>query len=255
MGKLNIKNKVTGTSFYCSVRSLFSVVKAFRFAFFIALLLAFQQVHLQAQEHYDPGLFAGTSYYMGDLNPTMHYRAPSFAIGPVLRYNFNNYNSLRAHAIYHGLSGAASDYQGYLISEGLRDFGAKFVDLGLDFEFNWKAYRTAHRKSNGTPYVFAGIGYGLVIARSSNENVRSHITMPFGLGYKLNLGRWLSGGLELGARKAFSDYVDGFINPPLENEIAFFGNKDWYFFTGVFITYKFFKFWEDCPTYDNIHKY
>ncbi len=200
------------------------------------------------QKKSDIGIFAGTSYYMGDLNPSVHYAIPSFAVGPIYRYNFNPRNSLRGHAFYHGLSGSDPDYYGYISTGQTTEFAAKFVDLGLDFEFNWKAYQTAYRRTKASPYVFAGLGYGLAVIPS--VNVKSHVNMPFGVGYKINVGRWLSAGLEVSARKTFTDLVDGVTNPPLDDTMSPFGNNDWYYFTGVFITYKIYKFWEDCPTYD-----
>ena len=220
-------------------------------AFFTILLLCIfvlTSFNLSAQKNSDIGLYAGTSYYMGDLNRSVHYAVPSFAVGPIFRYNFNERNSIRGHAFYHGLSGADPDFAGYNSSIQTSEFAAKFVDLGLDFEFNWKPYKTAYRRTKSSPYVFAGLGYGLMVVPS--PNVKSHLTIPFGLGYKINVGRWLSAGAELSARKTFSDMVDGVSNPILEGAFAPFGNKDWYFFTGVFVTYKIFKFWDDCPTYD-----
>lgn len=221
-------------------------LRIFLVLFSVSLLLT--SFNVSAQEKSDIGIFAGTSYYLGDLNPSVHYAQPSFAVGPIFRYNFNARNSLRGHAIYHGLRGSNQNYSGYISPGGSADFDAKFVDLGLDFEFNWEPYKTAHRKTKSSPYVFAGIGYGLLIVPSTD--VKSHIHMPFGLGYKINVGRWLSAGVEASARKAFTDLVDGVTNPPQDDIIAPLGNKDWYFFTGIFVTYKIFKFWEDCPTYD-----
>jgi len=190
---------------------------------------------------------------MGDLNPSVHYAAPSFATGPIFRYNFNGRNSIRFHGFYHTLRGSDPSYSGYISPGQVTEFDAKFVDLGLDFEFNWKKYKTAHRKTKASPYVFAGLGYGLLIS-NTNDELRSHVNMPFGIGYKINLGKWLSAGVEASARKVFSDRVDGLTNPDVEGlSVAVnpaFGNNDWYFFTGIFITYKIFKFWEDCPTYD-----
>ncbi len=205
--------------------------------------------NLSAQEKIDYGIFAGTSYYMGDLNPSVHYASPWIAAGPIFRYNFNMHNSIRAHAFYHSLSGSDPDY---IPPNSTTNFNAKFVDLGLDFEFNWKPYRTAYRKTVASPYVFAGLGYGLKVPGGGVLSVqsKSHITMPFGLGYKVNVGRWLSAGFEASARKVFSDQVDGFTNPQLDDKFRPFGNNDWYFFTGVFVTYKIFKFWEECHAYD-----
>ncbi len=216
---------------------------------FCILFLSFYT--LSAQRKVDMGLFAGTSYYMGDINMSTPFYRPSFAAGPIFRYNFNPRNSLRGHAFYHGLSGSDLDFANNFRPGGAQEFEAKFVDLGLDFEFNWWPYQTAVRKTRHTPYVFAGIGYGLKLSSTStNGEVKSHVTLPFGLGYKINVGKWLSAGLEAGPRKTFSDLVDGVTNPPVDGVVAPFGNRDWYIFTGVFVTYKIFKFWESCPTYE-----
>lgn len=241
---------MTGGDYQCSADT--AVDKNFP-AFIAVLFTGFvllTSFNVSAQKNADIGFFAGTSYYMGDLNTTVHYAMPSFAAGPIYRYNFNERNSLRAHAFYHGLNYDAGVFSGYIDAVQRRDYHPKFVDLGLDFEFNWKPYKTAHRKTKASPYVFAGLGYNFFVFSDGNTNLRPHVTLPFGFGYKVNVGKWLSAGLEASARKAFSDRVDGITNPPLEDVIAPFGNNDWYFFTGVFVTYKFFKFWEDCPTYD-----
>lgn len=241
---------MTGGDYQCSAGtagdSKTGLLRTFLFTGFV-LLTSF---NVSAQKNADIGFFAGTSYYMGDLNTTVHYAMPSFAAGPIYRHNFNERNSLRAHAFYHGLNYDAGVFSGYIDAVQRRDYHPKFVDLGLDFEFNWKPYKTAHRKTKASPYVFAGIGYNFFVFHDGNTNLQPHVTLPFGFGYKVNVGKWLSAGLEASARKAFSDRVDGITNPPLEDVIAPFGNNDWYFFTGVFVTYKFFKFWEDCPTYD-----
>ncbi len=220
--------------------------------FSIFLLTSFNG---SAQEKYDIGVFAGTSYYMGDLNSSAHYAMPAIAAGPIVRYNFNERNSLRFHAFYHGLRGSNPAFNGYNSDGGIRQFDAKFVDLGLDFEFNWKPYKTANRKTKASPYVFAGLGYGLNLTNLTP--VRPNVTIPFGFGYKINLGKWLSAGIEASARKTFlDDAIDidpdhgAITNPEPPDLLAPFGNDDWYFFTGLFVTYKFFKFWESCPTYD-----
>jgi hypothetical protein len=226
------------------------------FAVALTAVLVLTSFNLSAQRKSDIGFFAGTSYYMGDLNPSVHYAMPSFAAGPILRYNFHDRISVRGHALIHSLSGGnfdgISDFQGYNPNPSATFFDANFVDLGLDLEFNWKPYRTAHRKTVASPYVFAGLGYGLEVAGNiAGFDSRSHVTIPFGFGYKVNVGRWLSTGFEAGARKALSDEVDGIENPTVPNEgVILFGNNDWYFFTGVFVTYKIFKFWEECHAYD-----
>ncbi len=179
---------------------------------------------------------------MGDLSatlPVLHVVPP--AIGPILRYNFNMRNALRAHAIFYDLSGSDENFRG-----GVAEFQSSFVDLGLDFEFNWWPYKTAHRKSKYTPYVSAGLGYSL---NYTGESV-SHLYLPFGGGMKANLGARLSGGIEVNMRKTFNDLIDGVANLGGEEVQSPVGNNDWYLFTGVFLTYKIFNYREECPTYD-----
>ncbi len=195
-----------------------------------------------AQRKTDIGFFAGVPWYMGDLSaviPAPHVVPP--AIGPIIRYNFNMRNALRAHAVFYALGDS---------DENFRDVGAEFqssfVDLGLDFEFNWWPYKAASRKEKYSPYVSAGLGYSLNYAGGSV----SHLYLPFGGGMKVNLGPRLSGGVEVNMRKTFTDLIDGITNLGGEGVQTLVGNNDWYLFTGVFLTYKIFNYMEECPTYD-----
>ncbi len=195
-----------------------------------------------AQRNTDIGFFAGVPWYMGDLSPTIpvpHLLPP--AIGPVLRYSFNKRNALRAHAVFYTLSDSEENFRG-----GLAEFQSSFVDLGLDFEFNWWPYKTTNRKTKMSPYVSAGLGYSLNYAGGSV----SHLYLPFGGGMKANLTRRLSGGVEVNMRKTFTDLIDGMTNLGGEGVQTPVGNNDWYLFTGIFLTYKIFNFMEDCPTYN-----
>jgi len=201
----------------------------------------------EAQRKLDPGFFMGTSFYMGDYNPSLPFYQPSVSLGPILRYNFDERLSFRAHAFYHSLRGDLDLFNSFQPVEPT-NFEASFVDLAVNFEFNWWPYKTAFRKSKYTPYVLVGLGYGQVL-QSSTGSV-SHLTMPFGAGMKVNLGKRLSGGVECSGRKTFSDLVDGLQNFGSEGTFSLIGNNDWYVFTGVFVTYKIFEYRDDCPTYE-----
>ena len=202
-----------------------------------------------AQRKTDIGFFAGVPWYMGDLStlvPVPNLLPP--AIGPLLRYNFNMRNALRAHAIFYTLGDRNENFRG-----GLAEFQSSFVDLGLDFEFNWWPYKTANRKTRYSPYVSAGLGYSINYAGSSDPGPYepvSHLYLPFGGGFKANLGQRLSAGVEVNMRKTFTDLIDGITNLGGESVQTPVGNNDWYLFTGVFLTYKIFNFLEDCPTYN-----
>lgn len=218
---------------------------------FLSALLIFSVQNVSAQRKSDIGIFAGTSYYMGDLNPSRHFYAPSFAAGPIYRYNIHTRSSVRVSGIYHRLTGNDPDFNN---SAGA-SFTADFVDLAASFEFNFLPYKTANRKLNYTLYTAAGLGYNLLLSAdpSTPEPASSHFTIPFSLGFKFNAGKRLSAGVEWSPRKTFKDSaIDGITNiGELNSDFHLFGNNDWYTFAGVFVTYKIFNYREDCPTYDD----
>ena len=193
------------------------------------------------QKKSDFGITLAVPWYMGDLSPNRPQ--PAFsppAIGAIYRYNFNMRNSLRAHMLTHNLAGEGEIFGGTAV-----DFQASFVDLGLDFEFNWWPYKTANAKTKYTPYVSAGLGFGLDLFGDS----KSHLYIPFGGGVKVNLGKRLSSGVEVSVRKTFTDLIDGEVNPGGEEVQTPVGNNDWYMLTGFFFTYKIVNYENDCPAF------
>jgi hypothetical protein len=205
--------------------------------FFAALLLPL--LPALGQRKADIGFMVAVPWYQGDLStivPRPILVPP--AIGPILRYNFNYHNSLRAHGVFYNLA-----YAGEVFGGQAAEFQASFVDLGLDFEFNWWPYKTAWRKTKLSPYVSAGLGYSVNYQGGSV----SHLYLPFGGGLKANLGKRMSGGLEISMRKTFTDQIDRVVNVGTEGGGTPFGNNDWYMFTGVFISYKIFNYKEPCP--------
>ena len=180
-------------------------------------------------------------WYLGDLAPNVPqavFSTPAF--GPIYRHNFNMRNSLRAHLVFYNLAGSGEIFGG---TEA--DFHASFVDLGLDIEFNWWAYKTANTKTKYSPYVSAGLGYSVDMLGEA----KSHLYIPFGGGVKANLGKRLSGGIEVSVRKTFTDLIDDVSNPGGEEVQSPVGNNDWYMFTGLFFTFKIKSYEYECPTY------
>jgi len=215
-----------------------------------ALMLA---LPLFGQRRSDIGIFAGVPWYLGDISPSVpRPTAVPPAIGPIYRYNFNMRNSLRVHGIFYDMAysnmpdDAISSPDDEVFAGQKGEFHASFVDLGLDFEFNWWPYKTAWRRTKFSPYVSAGLGYTINYGNSVGES-QSHLYLPFGGGVKVNLGKKLSGGLEISMRKTFNDKIDGVENIGLEGVSHPVGNNDWYMMTGVFLTYKIFEYRDACP--------
>lgn len=214
------------------------------FLLVIIIILLLVSVPAQSQRKSDMGIMAAVPWYLGDIRTLIPQPQPiPPAVGPIFRYNFNMRNSLRAHAVIYDLTGS-----GEILGGETAEFQSSFVDLGLDFEFNWWPYQTAFRKTKYSPYVSAGLGYSLNYAGGSV----SHLYLPFGGGLKANLGKRLSGGVEVNMRKTFTDMIDGVSNAGGEDVRTPLGNNDWYMMTGVFLTYKIFDFKEDCPTYNEV---
>lgn len=202
----------------------------------LALMLA---LPLLGQRRADIGIMVGVPWYMGDISPSAPQPTvlpPAF--GPMYRYNFNQRNSLRAHGLFYKMG-----YAGEVFDGQAAEFEASFVDLGLDFEFNWWPYKTAWRKSKYSPYISAGLGYSI----NYSGNSVSHLYLPFGGGVKVNLGKKLSGGVEVSVRKTITDKIDGVENIGLEGVNHPFGNNDWKMITGIFLTYKIFEYRDPCP--------
>jgi opacity protein-like surface antigen len=199
-----------------------------------------------AQRKSDIGLLGGTAYYLGDLNFSRHFYNPSVAGGALLRYNLNPRNSIRLSGIYGTLRGSDP-----MLTDDFHtreNFSTSVLDLALCTEFNFRAFKTTKlRKERYTPYISGGIAYSIVLA--SDVPAEHTTSLAFGGGFKYNLTRKLSAGLEWTFRKAFNDSLDGVRNTGEENNV-FFHNNDWYSIVGLFITYKIFNWREDCPAYD-----
>jgi hypothetical protein len=205
-----------------------------------------------AQRNSDLGLIAGTDFYLGDINPDKVFLTPRYMVGPVIRYNFNKRYAIRFQAVYANLAGDENPDRNITKRPAPVSFSVNFVNVASQVEYNFFDYKQGDKHSLGTPYVFGGLGYSVVLSSKvspSGVEPIGHYTMPFGVGAKFNITRRLSSGLEWSLNKNFSDRIDGVISPLPDGEKLFYGN-DWYSFLGLFITYKFFKFADDCPAYD-----
>jgi hypothetical protein len=215
---------------------------------FIVILL-FPGIWVIAQRNANFGIIGGISYYMGDINPGLHYYNPSFAIGAIYRINFNPRYALRGNAYYTTVSGSDLDFPNVLHPDRPYEpvtFSTSLLDMNLQVEFNFLPFTPNVGRYNFTPYVSCGLGF--TMALSTNAGTNHHLTFPFGIGAKMNISKRMSTGLEWSFRKAFTDLIDGQENPTGDQSLIH--NNDWYSYLGVFITYKFFNFAADCPAYE-----
>jgi opacity protein-like surface antigen len=194
------------------------------------------------------GIFAGTAYYMGDINPNRHFYRPSLSLGFLYRYNLNARYAVKASANYGQFSGSDLDFPKLLHPDrpmSPASFQTSLIDVSLQVEFNFLPFTTGIANWAYTPYISTGISGALIL--SSDRASENMLNLPFGIGVKVNLTKRMTAGAEWSFRKSFNDKLDGLENP--SGVYSVLHNNDWYSFLGVIITYKFFNFAVDCPVY------
>jgi opacity protein-like surface antigen len=209
--------------------------------FIIYIILIFI-TKAEAQRNANIGVFAGTSYYLGDINQERIFYSPGVAVGGIYRYNINKRYAIRVNGYFTYLSGNPDDFSDNIYDiASTSSFSRPVFDWSMQMEFNFLPYLPTVKKLDYTSYISGGIGCFTI---SDNP-----ITIPFGVGVKLNVTDKLCAGAEWSFRKTFNDQIDYTGNPTGIN--SFIHNTDWYSFMGVFITYKFFRLMVDCPAYSD----
>lgn len=208
----------------------------------LAAFLALLGGILAAQSKYALGLAAGTSWYMGDLNPSKVFNAPSPAAGFFLLYNINKRYGVRTEFSYLTIRSAAVVPNTYYFS---KSFSTGMMNIDSRFEFNFEPFGMLDRKKIYTTFVDAGLGYSYAFASPA----RNFVYFPFGVGMKVGLSRKLGVGCEWETYKTFTDRLDGVENPGSLH--SSFMNNDWFSFFNVFVIFRIFDGPADCPAYQD----
>lgn len=256
-----------------------------KYYIFLVFLLFFTPVSF-SQRTGDLGVFGGVSYYMGDLNPGRLFLTPKPAFGALYRYNINHRLAVQGH-FYRGTV-QASDSKSNADPMRNLNFTSGIDEAGAQFEVNFFEYFIGSKMHWWTPYIFGG---GSVFFFKPYGNVNGSkvelqplhtegqgssafpdrkpyklysFSVPFGIGFKFSLNKYLGVGAEWGMRKATTDYLDDVstsyyldlsgANPalqPIENlasdptlthnagmQRGNSKNTDWYSFAGVTVVVK-----------------
>jgi hypothetical protein len=200
------------------------------------------------------GLFAGTSYYMGDLNSQNVFFQLGPAVGALYKFNFNPRYAFRIGATYTELRGSDSKSKNLYQQTRDHSFHTPLVELSSILEFNFFPYIPEGRYEFLSPYVF--VGAGALAMPAANNPVSIQGVIPFGIGVKYAINHRLGLSAEWSYRKTFTDYIDQLSEneytetPSLVNkQKSFSSGKDWYSFAGISLTYKFALGKTRCPAY------
>jgi hypothetical protein len=191
----------------------------------LILLLAFCGTGLQAQKTMEIGLFGGGSYYLGDLNPSVHFLLIKPAYGGVARLNLDPRWTVRLSA-YRGAVAGDDEVSKVVDNRNLK-FESNITDVSAVVEFNFFRYVTGSTRNFVTPYIFGGIGFFMFNPTADGADLRdlgtegqnagfdgrsryttSQVAVPFGFGFKYSLSKRLGIAFEWGLRKTLTDYID-----------------------------------------------
>ncbi len=191
----------------------------------LIMLLGLSSSGLFAQRTMEVGLFGGGSYYIGDINPSMHFAMTKPAYGAVVRLNLNSRWAVRLGGYRGEVTG--DDNTAKVVSGRELSFESNITDISGVVEFNFFNYVTGSTRNVLTPYIFGGIGVFFFEPKANGASLRElgtegqnigfdgrspyetmQIAFPFGLGFKYSLNKRLGLAFEWGLRKTLTDYLD-----------------------------------------------
>lgn len=194
----------------------------------ILFFLTFICSYFSYSQKSEIGAFAGTSFYLGDLNPTTLFANSQFSGGLIYRYNFNPRWALKANIIFGNIKASdAKNNDGY---ERNLSFHSPITEISAQVELNFLKLYNIPSKNHFAPYIFTGLSvfsfnpqtqlngtnYDLQHLGTEGQGLEGEadfysltaIAIPFGIGIKFNIGRYISIGAEWGMRYTFTDYLD-----------------------------------------------
>jgi len=175
------------------------------------------------------GLMLGTSYYLGDINPSSQFYSPNFAGGLIYRYNLNPHWALKLNALYGTVEASDADF-GEIRN---LSFKSHILEFSSQIELNFWEYFTGSKSHRFSPYIFAGVaifnynpqaidsagvwhdlqplgteGQGTIETPTRKVYSLTQFAIPFGIGVKFSVSKVICIGAEWGLRKTFADYID-----------------------------------------------
>ena len=189
--------------------------------------------------------------YKGDVATALKPRFSRLGGNLFVRYNAGRAVSLKANLLLGNIFAEDRVSDDPFQRARNRSFHTHLTEFSPQFEYNFLNFRNDRSRQIWTPYLFAGLA--LLNFRPEENSFPPYrltqVTIPFGAGAKVVLGGNWNLGLEFGARKTFTDYLDDLGGPLTSNPLGN-GNptsKDMYFYTGLMISYTFYRV--HCPDF------
>ncbi len=201
----------------------------------LSLSLVFVFQYSVNAQHMEAGIMVGASTYQGDLAPSSLWSSigethPAF--GVFARYNINRWGAVKLGVNFGTLSGDDSVSKNEWRKTRNLDFRSNLLEFSLTGEFNILGYQPYNLEKVFSPYLFGGIavykfnpktkfdgewielqplgteGQGLSQYPERTPYKLTQFSIPLGIGAKYAINDTWNIGIEIGARKTFTDYLD-----------------------------------------------
>jgi hypothetical protein len=174
------------------------------------------------------GGMVGTSFYMGDLNPRTLF--PNFQTcgGIIYRYNLSSRWALKSNILFAQVE-ASDQLTNNNYARNL-SFRSPITEISTQLELNFFNLYNIPARNHFSPYIYIGIDifsfnpqaelngvyYDLQSLGTEGQGLEGNdqpynlvsLAIPFGMGIKVNAGKYVSFGVEWGMRYTFTDYLD-----------------------------------------------
>lgn len=186
---------------------------------------------MPSQAQYEEiGLQGGVTHYKGEL--AAHLFKPGEVhpyIGLFFRHNWNRHWSWKLELNLGKISGSDIHAKDGFEQDRNLSFYSTILELSPQIEFNFFAYETGNPEYPFTPYIFTGLSVFRFNPKAEFNNEvfelqplgtegqgtngtkkykRIQIAIPIGGGVKFAVGGSVGIGIEVGARRTYTDYLD-----------------------------------------------
>lgn len=208
----------------------------------------------------DFGPYIGGSNYMGEFTKGYMplWNKTKLAGGLICRYNYGPYITFKGTAVYGQIEGSDANFRSDLYRKRRNlSFKSDIVEFSIQGEWNILGYENTRTSYAWTPYLFAGVSVFRFNPKAQfkymsymdpslqgqdgewielqplgtegqettkfNDKRRYSLTqlsLPFGVGAKWQLNDYWAFGIEFGARKTFTDYIDDVSSIYVDNIIV-----------------------------------
>jgi hypothetical protein len=207
------------------------------------------------------GLGLGVSHFKGDISPKFNPLQLGFGGQALGRYHVGKGLALRANLLFSTYSANDNKTKDAFYIYRAASAKGNILEAAALAEYNFFNQHNRHKKVDFTPYLFGGLGYGL-INNTSNQSSggvsASSIVIPYGVGLKYRFSGPWSISTEMGSRYTLTDnmdlYFSNFGNKNTSaatgaiNDKLIYGDlsrNDLYLFTSFSLTYTIFDI--VCP--------